>query len=390
MEGFLWKALLLVGVLSVSGRPHLPHNPLTYDEALRLGVEIYNKKAREDSLYRLLEDVPQPEWDPYSESNQELNFTIKETVCPAEEEFSMEECDFKENGLVRKCTGYYFLEERPPVAVLTCDTVVGTAREEEKEEEKVRRRTRPNVSRDSRSFSTGSGMAFEISSGITTLYSAEWTTCISGHKRRQPGSRGPHRLWPSLVEEPRMEGNVWKALLVIGALSIGGSSSLPHKPLTYNKAVELGVAIYNSKAGEDSRYRLLEAVPQPEWDPISESNQVLNFTMKETVCPVEAVCSLEECDFREDGVVRQCRGYYFFEERPPVVVITCVTVAGLEKEERAEEEEKEEGKEAEEEEEEKGQPRRVKRFKNFFKKIKTGIKKVIKKTKEAFASHFRW
>uniref|UniRef100_A0A8C5REU4 Vipericidin n=1 Tax=Laticauda laticaudata TaxID=8630 RepID=A0A8C5REU4_LATLA len=135
MEGFLWKILLLVGVLSVSGHPHLPHNPLTYDEALRLGVEIYNKKAREDSLYRLLENVPQPEWDPYSESDQELNFTIKETVCPVEEEFSMDECDFKENGLVRQCTGYYFLEERPPVAVLTCDTVVGTAKEEEKGEE---------------------------------------------------------------------------------------------------------------------------------------------------------------------------------------------------------------------------------------------------------------
>uniref|UniRef100_A0A670ZCK4 Vipericidin n=1 Tax=Pseudonaja textilis TaxID=8673 RepID=A0A670ZCK4_PSETE len=161
-----------------------------------------------------------------------------------------------------------------------------------------------------------------------------------------------------------MEGNVWKALLVIGALSLGGTSSLPHKPLTYDKAVELGVSIYNSKAGEDSRFRLLEAVPQPEWvgSPLlsSESNQVLNFTMKETVCPVEDVCSLDECDFREDGVrrgtsvVRQCRGYYFFEERPPVVVIICVTVAGLEKEERAEEEEeeKEEGKEAEEKEEE--------------------------------------
>ncbi|XP_070812651.1 cathelicidin-related peptide Oh-Cath-like [Pituophis catenifer annectens] len=136
MEGFFWKTLMLVGILSASGSPHLPRNPLTYDEALHLGVEIYNKKAGEDSLYRLLEDVPQPEWDPYSESNQELNFTIKQTVCPVEEEFSMEECDFKENGLVRQCTGYYFLEERPPVAVLTCDAVEGSAKEEEKEEEK--------------------------------------------------------------------------------------------------------------------------------------------------------------------------------------------------------------------------------------------------------------
>uniref|UniRef100_A0A8C5RD82 Vipericidin n=1 Tax=Laticauda laticaudata TaxID=8630 RepID=A0A8C5RD82_LATLA len=143
-----------------------------------------------------------------------------------------------------------------------------------------------------------------------------------------------------------MEGNVWKALLVIGALSISGTSSLPHKPLTYDKAVELGVAIYNSKAGEDSLYCLLEAVPQPEWDPSSESNQVLNFTMKETVCPVEDVCSLEECDFQEEGVVRQCTGCYFFHERPPVVALTCVVLAGME-EGKGEEVEKEEGKEEE-------------------------------------------
>ncbi|XP_070585924.1 cathelicidin-related peptide Oh-Cath-like [Erythrolamprus reginae] len=133
MEGFFWKTLMLVGVLSASGSPHLPHNPLSYDEALRLGVEIFNKKAREDSLYRLVEAVPQPEWDPYSEGNQELNFTIQQTVCTAEEEFSMDECDFKENGLLRQCMGYYFLQERPPVAVLTCDTVAGAVKEEEEE-----------------------------------------------------------------------------------------------------------------------------------------------------------------------------------------------------------------------------------------------------------------
>lgn len=44
-----------------------------------------------------------------------------------------------------------------------------------------------------------------------------------------------------------------------------GSSSLPPTPLTSDQALELGVAIYNSQAGEDSLYRLLEAVPRPEW-----------------------------------------------------------------------------------------------------------------------------
>ncbi|XP_070582971.1 cathelicidin-related peptide Oh-Cath-like [Erythrolamprus reginae] len=188
-----------------------------------------------------------------------------------------------------------------------------------------------------------------------------------------------------------MEGFLW---LVIGALTISGSYSGPQKLLTYDKAVELGVAIYNSKAGEESLYRLLEAVPPLEWDPRSESNQELNFTMKETVCPVADEYFLEECSFQEDGVVRQCRGYYFFEERPPVIVLTCLTVAGLEEkreeEEREKEEKKEEKKEADEkeEEEDKAQPRRVKRFKKFFKKIKKGIKKFFKKTQVAIGAHF--
>ncbi|XP_029142808.1 cathelicidin-related peptide Oh-Cath-like [Protobothrops mucrosquamatus] len=147
MEGFFWKTLMLVGVLSVSGRPHLPHEPLTYDDALCLGVEIFNKKAGEGSLYRLLDGVPQPEWDPVSEGNQALNFTVKETVCPAEEGFSMDRCDFKEDGMVRQCTGYYFLEERPPVAVLTCHTVGGTVKEEEKEEEEEEKKKKDQPKR---------------------------------------------------------------------------------------------------------------------------------------------------------------------------------------------------------------------------------------------------
>ncbi|XP_058038757.1 cathelicidin-related peptide Oh-Cath-like [Ahaetulla prasina] len=181
-----------------------------------------------------------------------------------------------------------------------------------------------------------------------------------------------------------MDGFFWKTLLVVGTLTIGGTSSRPHKPLPYDKAVELGVAIYNSKAAKDFLYRLLEAPPQPEWDPSSESTQVLNFTMKETVCPVESEHSLEECDFQGDGVVRQCKGYYFFEERPPVIVVICAPVAGLEEKKR-EEEEKEE-----EEEEEEGQPGRVKRFKKFFKKIKKGIKKVMRKAPMAIGAHLPW
>nr|U5KJT7.1 RecName: Full=Lutzicidin; AltName: Full=Cathelicidin-related antimicrobial peptide; Short=CRAMP; AltName: Full=Vipericidin; Flags: Precursor [Bothrops lutzi]AGS36141.1 cathelicidin-like peptide precursor [Bothrops lutzi] len=175
-----------------------------------------------------------------------------------------------------------------------------------------------------------------------------------------------------------MQGFFWKTLLVVALC--GTSSSLAHRPLSYGEALELALSVYNSKAGEESLFRLLEAVPQPEWDPLSEGSQQLNFTIKETVCQVEEERPLEECGFQEDGVVLECTGYYFFGETPPVVVLTCVPVGGVEEEEEDEEEQKAEvEKDEEKEDEEKDRPKRVKRFKKFFKKLKNNVKKRVKK-----------
>ncbi|XP_039224724.1 lachesicidin-like [Crotalus tigris] len=180
-----------------------------------------------------------------------------------------------------------------------------------------------------------------------------------------------------------MEGSFWKTLLVLAVC--GTPASLAHRPLSYGEALELAVSIYNGKAGQASLYRLLEAVPQPEWDPNSEGSQQLNFTLKETVCQVEEERSLEECGFQEDGVVLECTGYYFFGETPPVVVLSCVPVGGVEEEEEEEEEEEpkaeaenDEEVEKEKEDEEKDQPKRVKRF-TFYKKVKKSMKNLLNK-----------
>ncbi|XP_013912465.1 PREDICTED: cathelicidin-related peptide Oh-Cath-like [Thamnophis sirtalis] len=199
-----------------------------------------------------------------------------------------------------------------------------------------------------------------------------------------------------------MEGSFWKTWLVVGALLVFGCSSLPHKPLTYEKAVDLAVAIYNSKAGEDCVYRLLEALAEPQWDPISDSHEELNFTIKETMCLLEDVVFFDECDFKEDGVIRQCTGYYYFDERPPVVVLTCVVVAGMEEEKgeevgkkeeekQEEEEEKEEENQArnkeeeekkeEEEEKEEGKETEKQEEKEEEEKLKKGLKKLFKRKK---------
>ncbi|XP_034262044.2 cathelicidin-related peptide Oh-Cath-like [Pantherophis guttatus] len=136
MEDFFWKTLLVVGALSASGHSALSQKLLTDDGAVEQGVANYNSKAQEDSLYQLLDAVPQPDWDPNSEGTQMLKFTIKETVCPAEEEGSLDKCDFKEDGVVRECTATYFLGENPPMAVLDCKAVGGM------EEKRWKRRKR--------------------------------------------------------------------------------------------------------------------------------------------------------------------------------------------------------------------------------------------------------
>ncbi|KAL7977805.1 hypothetical protein Chor_010757 [Crotalus horridus] len=211
MGGYFWKTVLVLGALSASGCCAPSHQLLRYDEAVSQGVVLYKSKAEEDSFYRLLEAVPQPEWvctlpvgslvyslrDPNSEGTQELKFTIKETMCPAEKEHSSDECNFKEDGVsdhgqaglvidcqlfdpdpgdgegirhanpstshpstpkgcmerlnrlslskgalegqrqrvVRECTATYFLQEKPPLAFVTCNAVEGIEEEEEEEKE---------------------------------------------------------------------------------------------------------------------------------------------------------------------------------------------------------------------------------------------------------------
>ncbi|KAL7977806.1 hypothetical protein Chor_010758 [Crotalus horridus] len=79
MDGSFWKTLLVV---AVCGTPSsLAHRPLSYGEALELA-------------------------DPNSEGSQQLNFTLKETACQVEEERSLEECGFQEDGVSKGCSSW--------------------------------------------------------------------------------------------------------------------------------------------------------------------------------------------------------------------------------------------------------------------------------------------
>ncbi|XP_044859061.1 cathelicidin-2-like [Mauremys mutica] len=114
------KVLLLVGVVTAAPAPSSSPLP-TYEAAVLAAVEIYNQEPGTTLAYRLLEAEPQPDWDVSSKTIQSLTFTVKETVCPASEKRNPNQCEFKEDGLVKDCSGFFSTEQDPPSFIIKCE-----------------------------------------------------------------------------------------------------------------------------------------------------------------------------------------------------------------------------------------------------------------------------
>ncbi|XP_007446210.1 PREDICTED: cathelicidin-1-like [Lipotes vexillifer] len=95
----LW--LLLLGLVV----PPASAQTLSYNEAVIRALDQLNEQSSEANLYRLLElDLP-PKTDEDPDTPKPVSFTVKETVCPRTTQQPPEQCDFKENGLVKQCVG---------------------------------------------------------------------------------------------------------------------------------------------------------------------------------------------------------------------------------------------------------------------------------------------
>ncbi|CAM4523821.1 unnamed protein product [Lepidochelys olivacea] len=120
----------------------------------------------------------------------------------------------------------------------------------------------------------------------------------------------------------------WGVLMMLGvAVATTASPPLPQQMLSYEEAVSLAIDVYNQEPHIDFAFRLLEAEAQPDWAATNETLQLLEFTVKETECPVSENLLLDECDFRSNGVVRACSGTISTEPEAPLVLLTCDTVA---------------------------------------------------------------
>ncbi|XP_039224691.1 cathelicidin-related peptide Oh-Cath-like [Crotalus tigris] len=108
-----WAALLVLGLATAAPQMRV----LTQQQALASAVALYNQQRPSEWAFRLLEAEPQADWDPTSPSPQGLKFSIKETVCPSSQTHNLTQCDYKEDGLDRDCSGIYSTQQSPIVSV---------------------------------------------------------------------------------------------------------------------------------------------------------------------------------------------------------------------------------------------------------------------------------
>ncbi|KAM9681634.1 cathelicidin-1 [Dama dama] len=111
----LWLPLLGLVLPSASAQA------LSYREAVLRAVDQLNEQSSEPNIYRLLElDQPrQDDEDP--DTPKRVSFRVKETVCSRTTQQPPEQCDFKENGLLKRCEGTVTLDQVRGNFDITCN-----------------------------------------------------------------------------------------------------------------------------------------------------------------------------------------------------------------------------------------------------------------------------
>ncbi|XP_024607212.1 cathelicidin-6-like [Neophocaena asiaeorientalis asiaeorientalis] len=112
----------------------------------------------------------------------------------------------------------------------------------------------------------------------------------------------------------------WSLCLLLLGLVVPSASA---QTLSYREAVLHAVDRLNERSSEANLYRLLELDPPPKADGDPDTPKPVSFTMKETVCPRTSQEPQENCDFKENGRVKQCVGTVTLDQVKGQMNITC-------------------------------------------------------------------
>uniref|UniRef100_A0A8B9BAB4 Uncharacterized protein n=1 Tax=Anser brachyrhynchus TaxID=132585 RepID=A0A8B9BAB4_9AVES len=113
----------------------------------------------------------------------------------------------------------------------------------------------------------------------------------------------------------------WVLVLAV----LGGACALPAPaPLAYTQVLAQAVDSFNQRPDVQNTFRLLSADPEPSPDVQLSSLRNLNFTIMETRCPAHTGARPDTCDFKEDGLIKDCSGPVLTQSGRPVLDVTCV------------------------------------------------------------------
>ncbi|MEE6467526.1 hypothetical protein FKM82_007287 [Ascaphus truei] len=95
-------------------------------QSIEKAIDIYNAGLKSSFLFKLLRIDPQYRLAETADESK-LKFMIRETVCPKSAQQNIEQCAFKENGLVKSCTATSDGSKKRTI-VVDCDTVTAGVR----------------------------------------------------------------------------------------------------------------------------------------------------------------------------------------------------------------------------------------------------------------------
>ncbi|KAM6101633.1 LOW QUALITY PROTEIN: cathelicidin-2-like [Theristicus caerulescens] len=111
----------------------------------------------------------------------------------------------------------------------------------------------------------------------------------------------------------------WALVLAV----LGGACALPAPaPLAYTQALAQAVDSFNQRPEVLNAFRLLSADPEPAPGVELGALRTLNFSMMETECAPSAR-DPDDCDFKENGVIKECWGPVQFLQSSPQIDLRC-------------------------------------------------------------------
>ncbi|XP_074052133.1 cathelicidin antimicrobial peptide-like [Macrotis lagotis] len=113
-------SLSVLGLLSLMTPLASAQDP-TYQDLVNAFINDYNRKTESENLFHLSSLKLQPVEINDPATRQSISFTIKETVCLKTENKNPDDCDFKENGVVKECIGVINLDSTQRSFDVNCD-----------------------------------------------------------------------------------------------------------------------------------------------------------------------------------------------------------------------------------------------------------------------------